>query len=112
MAHIKGNPVTIYIKTQTGTDPFNRPIYTEVPETVNNVIISPASSDDISTTLDLTGKKAVYTLGIPKGDEHDWEDKKVGFFGKTWRTIAFTIEGIEENIPLEWHRKIQVERYE
>lgn len=112
MAHIKGHPVTIYIKTETGTDPFNRPIYSEVAETVENVIIAPVSSDDATATLDLTGKKAVYTLGIPKGDSHDWEDKKVEFFGRVFHTIGFITEGIEENIPLEWHRKIQVEQYE
>lgn len=112
MAHIKGSSVIIYVKTQTGVDPFNKAMYTEIPEAVENVIIAPASSDDISTTLDLTGKKAIYTLGIPKGDSHDWEDAKIEFFGQTWHSLGFTVEGIEDNIPLAWHKKVQVERYE
>ena len=113
MAHIKGAQIILIVPTATGsTDSFGRPTYTEERVTVNNVIISPASSDDIATALDLTGKKAVYTLGIPKGDNNDWEDRKVEFFGQVWHAFGFTIEGIESNIPLEWHKKVLVERYE
>jgi hypothetical protein len=62
-------------------------------------------------TLNLTGKKAVYTIAIPKGDEHVWEDNKVEFFGETWKVIGLPQQGIEHNIPLEWNQKWMVERY-
>ena len=61
--------------------------------------------------MNLTGKKAVYTLAIPKGDTHDWEDKEVKFFGKRWRTFGIPLEGIEQLIPLDWNKKVMVERY-
>ncbi|HHJ8372345.1 hypothetical protein [Streptococcus pyogenes] len=54
----------------------------------------------------------VYTLAIPKGDNHDWGDKEVRFFGEKWRTVGLALEGIEELIPLEWNKKVMVERYE
>ena len=111
MAMIKGMTITLINETSAGTDPFKRPLYKEEEEKVENVLVVPASSDDIVTSQDLFGKKAVYTLGIPKGDAHDWEDRKVKFFGKEWRTFGFPIEGIEENIPLEWNKKVMVERY-
>lgn len=109
---IKGITVTLIQKKEVGRDPFNKPIYEDVPIEVDNVLVSPTSTEDIVNTLDLTGKKAVYTLAIPKGDTNDWEDAEVIFFGKRWRTFGFVTEGIEHLIPLDWNKKVMVERYE
>lgn len=109
---IKGITVILLERTQTGTDGFNRPIYEEAEEPIENVLVAPASQQEILDTLDLTGRKAVYTLGIPKGDTHDWIDKNVKFFGVIWHTISMPIQGIDAMIPLQWNRKVQVERYE
>lgn len=111
MAMIKGMPVTIKAKKVIGTDGFDKPIYDYVDEVVENVLVAPATSDDIVTNTDLTGKKAVYTLAIPKGDTHDWTDCIVYFFGEKWHTIGYPLEGIEANIPLDWNKKVMVERY-
>lgn len=109
---LKGITVTLLEKKQTGTDPFNRPIYEEIEEPVENVLVAPASENEILDVLNLTGRKAIYTLGIPKGDTHDWIDKRVKFFGVVWHTIGMPVQGIDEMIPLLWNRKVQVERYE
>lgn len=111
MALIKGITVTLFDKVQTGTDEFKRPTYDEVPVEVKNVLVCPASSTDIVDQMNLSGKKAIYTLAIPKGDTHNWIDRKVEFFGETWRTFGFPVMGIEENIPLDWNVKVMVERY-
>lgn len=111
MAMIKGITVTLYEKQEIGKDEFNRPIYEELPVEIENVLVAPTSSDDVINQLNLTGKKAIYTLAIPKGDCHIWEDRKVKFFGGYWKTFGFPIAGIEENIPLEWNQKVMVERY-
>lgn len=111
MGKIKGISVTLIDKIEIGTDPFNNPIYEESGIEVENVLVSPTSSDDVVNQLSLTGKKAVYTLAIPKGDVHDWEDKEVKFFGKKWRTFGIPLEGIDELIPLDWNKKVMVERY-
>lgn len=109
---IKGIDILLFDTVETGRDPFNAPIYEEKEIKVSNVLVAPSSTDDITTSTDLFGKKAIYTLAIPKGDKHNWEDKKVFFFGKYWRVLGFCIEGIEENIPLYWNKKIMVEHYE
>lgn len=109
---IKGITVKLYEKVETGEDEFGHPIYEEVAVEVENVLVGEPTTDDITTTQDLTGKVVVYTLGIPKGDKHDWKDRRVEFFGEMFRTIGFPIQGIEENIPLSWNKKIKVERYE
>ena len=111
MAMIKGITVVLISKVQKGTDAFNRPTYEYVEEEVENVLVAPTTADDIATSQDLTGKKAVYTLAIPKGDSHNWEDVTVRFFGKEWRTFGYPLEGIEANIPLDWNKKVMVERY-
>lgn len=107
-----GISIILYEKTEAGTDPFGKPIYTEAPLVVENVLIGEPSSEDIVDALNLYGKRVAYTLGIPKGDMHTWEDSTVEFFGQRFRTIGFPAQGIEDLIPLAWNKKVKVERYE
>lgn len=110
---MRGITITLYDRTQTGTDPLNHPIYTETAVSVNNVLVAPMSTEEVLQTYTLTGRKAVYQLGIPKGDSHEWTaGKRVGFFGQDWRIIGLPEEGIEDLIPLSWNKKVKVERYE
>ena len=109
---IKGITIKLFTKVQIGVDDFRKPIYEEKEELVDNVLVSPSSSDDIVDQLNLTGKKAIYTLAIPKGDTHKWEDSYVEFFGKKWHVFTLPIEGIESMIPLAWNKKVMVEHYE
>lgn len=99
-------------RIEIGEDPFGSPIYEEVEIEVDNVLVAPTLSDDIVNQHTLTGRKAVYTLAIPKGDPHDWEDREVRFFGKRWRVFGIPLKGIEQLIPLGWNKKVEVERYE
>lgn len=109
---MRGITVTLYERTQTGVDDFNKPIYAETPVAVDNVLVQPATDAEIVQSLDLTGKRVVYNLAIPKGDTHSWEGCKVSFFGKDWQVINFEAPGIERLIPLSWNAKVQVSRYE
>ncbi|MDM7320500.1 MULTISPECIES: hypothetical protein [unclassified Streptomyces] len=111
MGKIHGIPITLIDKQVMSVDPFGAPVVKDVEILVDNVLVAPALSDDVINQLNLTGKKAVYTLGIPKGDTHDWEDKEVEFFGQRWRTFGFVTEGIDDLIPLSWNKKVMVERY-
>ena len=111
---ITGVTIQLLNKAQTGTDAFNRPIYEETPESVENVLVGQPSSEEIKSTLELTGKKAVYILAIPKGDAHKWENQRVVLpepFAGTYQVIGFPTAGIEANIPLSWNKKVMVERY-
>lgn len=108
---IQGITVLLYEPTQTGTDSFNHPVYTEQPVAVEDVLVCPVIADDLVSETQLHGKKAEYELCIPKGDSHDWQDKRVEFFGQMWRTFGFPLQWIEENVPLDWNMKIKVERY-
>ena len=111
MARIKGITITLYEVVEAGKDGFNKTIYEETPVQVENVLIAPATGQDIVDATNLYGKRAVYTLAIPKGDTHVWEDRRVEFFGQSWRVFGCPTEGIEDNIPLYWNKKVMVERY-
>lgn len=112
MGKIHGIQITLIDKQVVSVDPFGTPVVKDVEILVDNVLVSPTTTDDVTNQLSLTGKKAVYTLAIPKGDLHDWENKEVIFFGQKWRTVGLATEGIESMIPLEWNKKVMVERYE
>ena len=109
---MRGITITLYEAVESGKNAFNETIYTETPVEVDNVLIAPASESEILDTMNLYGRKAVYVLGIPKGDAHDWENRKVTFFGEDWRTFGIPSEGLEHLIPLDWNKKVMVERYE
>lgn len=109
---MKGAAVVLYERTQTGTDAFNDPVYAEAAVTVQNVLIGEPTTDEVTSSVELYGRKIEYMLGLPKGDAHNWEDATVEIFGKKFRTFGATIQGIEENVPTPWHKKVRVCRYE
>ena len=112
MGKIHGIPITLIDKQVVSIDPFGSPVVKDVEITIDNVIVAPATTEDVTSQMSVTGKRISYTLGIPKGDAHNWENKEVRFFGKRWKTVGIPLEGIEDLIPLEWNRKVMVERYE
>lgn len=112
---IRGVTITLISREQTGTDAFNSPTFDEKEYSIDNVLIGEPSTDDATNILDLYGKRIAYTLGIPKGDNHHWEDGEVilpkPFDGK-YRVIGHPTAGIDAMIPLAWNKKVQVERYD
>ena len=72
--------VTLIDKVKAGQDDFGHSVFEDREIKVENVLVRPTSTDEKVNQLNLTGKVAVYTLAIPKGDNHDWEDKEVLFF--------------------------------
>lgn len=110
---MRGITITLYERTQTDVDELNSPVYSETPVSVDDVLVAPVSSTEVLDTYNLTGRKAVFQLGIPKGDAHQWTaGTRVNFFGEDWRIIELPEEGIEKLIPIRWHKKVRVERYE
>lgn len=113
MAYLKGITVKVSVKMLVGKDAFNREIFEDAMEDVENVLVAPLSqmNGEILNELSMNGKKALYQMAIPKGDTHSWEDTTVEFFGAKWKTVGFSTIGIEDLIPLDWNRKVIVERY-
>ena len=113
---MKGMTVKLYNVTQVGTDNFNQPILFETPVDVDDVLVGEPSTDDITSSTALYGKQIQFMLGIPKGDTHDWMDKKVEWtdgYGitHTCKTFGYPITGVEANIPGKWHMKVRCAAY-
>ena len=106
---MRGITVILLDRYPIGLDPFNKPQFAEIRIPVDNVLVAPLSDEEILDTLNLTGRRATYQLGIPKGDTHIWAGKEVIFWGRKWQVIGEPTEGIDELIPLSWNKKVKVE---
>lgn len=116
---MRGITVTLYEQVRIGTDPFGAPVWslTPIPVQVENVLVGQPSTDDITASTDLQGKRIDYMLGVPKSDTHDWTDKVVEWtdaYGRLVRckTFGFPITGVGELIPTPWHMKVRCGRIE
>lgn len=104
--------VTLHVKTQTSVDAFNNPVYADDTAVVTGILIGRPESEAETRALDLYGKRLAYSLGIPKGDSHDWTDAVVEFWGQTFKTFGFPETANQANIPGPWGSVVMVERYE
>ena len=108
---MKGTTVQLVVGTVTGYDPLGNPIETEELVNIDDVLVGQPSTDDITSTIQLYGKRIDYVLGIPKGDTHNWTDATVYIRGEKFRTIGYPMTGEQANIPLRWGKNVKVERY-
>lgn len=110
--YLKGEPVVLVERIDTGeTDEFGTTIFEDAETTIENVLINSSTASEILDTTNLTGSKNLYTLAIPKADSHDWMNNHVKFWNKEWNVISET-QGDEDMTPLDWNKKVIVERYE
>jgi hypothetical protein len=108
---MKGTTVQLVVGTVTSYDPFGNPVETEQLVDVADVLVGQPSTDDITSSIQLYGKRIDYVLGIPKGDKNDRTDATVIIWGERFRTIGYPMTGEQENIPLRWGKNVKVERY-
>lgn len=128
---MKGTTIYLVHRNQIGVDDFNMPVYSEglhpsndvypsndlfpcdgtILEAVDDCLVGQPSADDVANAVAFYGKKIAYTVGIPKGDSHEWTDAEVEIWGERFRTIGYPETGIQANIPLRWGQNIKVERY-
>ena len=56
MTYLKGIPVILIDKVMDGRDNFGHPVYHDVEIEVQNVLVAPTSTEDITNQMNLTGK--------------------------------------------------------
>jgi hypothetical protein len=108
---MKTMTVQLAVKTAGAPDPFGMPTETEQLIDVPGCLVGQPSSDDITQTMEMYGKKIAYVVGVPKGDVNSWVDTDVIIWGERFRTIGYPETGIQGNIPLKWGQNVKVERY-
>lgn len=108
---MKTMTVQLAVKTEGAPDPFGMPTETEELIDVPGCLVGQPSTDDITQTMEMYGKKIAYVVGVPKGDVNSWVDTDVIIWGERFRTIGYPETGIQGNIPLQWGKNVKVERY-
>lgn len=108
---MKTETVLLHVKTMSGVDGMNNPVYDDLTVEVSGVLIGQPTTEEVTSSIALYGKRLSFVLALPKGDTHDWTDTEVEFWGRKFRTYGDVMEGIEANVPTPWHRKVMVERF-
>ena len=111
-SHIHGIRVQVAVETVTGHDALNAPIISTSWEYVDNVLVGQPTTQEQVDSHQLYGKRIAYVLAIPKGDTHNWTDTRVILpppMAGEYKTFGLPTAGIEENIPLDWNIKVNVE---
>lgn len=109
---IRGETIILINRKEVGRDYFGAPLFAEEEISVDNVLLGSPTFEQSVAELQFSGKRIAYVLGIPKGDEHMWEDTDVIIRGRRYRTYGPALTQTEENVPGPWNTQIKVERYE
>lgn len=103
-------PVKLHEKIANGFDGFGVPTYTEHIKYINNcfvVIGNHYQLLDNNTSLVALDE---FTIAIPKGDNHEWRNSivefKLGGIDYKCKTHGDYLLGVEEAMPLMWHKQI------
>ena len=56
MGKIHGIPITLIDKRVVSIDPFGSPVVKDVEILVDNVLVAPATTEDVTSQMSLTGK--------------------------------------------------------
>lgn len=104
--------IKVKIRTQTGTDKLNRPIYEEAWEDVSGCVVGSPSSEDIESEMNLSGKRIAYEILLPSDDSHTWPGASVMIKDKEYRVIGDVRESFISFSHIPCNKLISVEAYE
>lgn len=81
------------------------------PERVGNVVVVPATSDEIATARP-DGISVVYTLHFPRGYARDLRGATVTVRGQDYRVYGEPAPYTEANVPGPWTMPVMVGRHD
>ena len=116
MGRLNITSVGLYVKQQSGTDEFGRPVYTETLETVPGCVVGTFAqanaAQDISNEMNLSGHRIVWQIFIPKGDTHTWENADVCIRGQRFRVTGVPVQAFVDMPHIPCDKLVSVEAYE
>ncbi len=104
---MKGETVEVLRPTIT-FDSQKREQKTWDSETVENVLVSPATSQDLATQIRLNETKSVYTLAFPKTYDKPLRGCRCIVRGETFDVIGDPQYSTLENTPTKWWYSVEV----
>ena len=112
---ISGKTITIHRPT-IEYDADHDAVKTYVDEIVNNVVIAPGSTADITADPHVDGIKIAYTLGMPKTwSFHSLKDCLITLpapWNYTGKVIGDPMPNDIDNCPTSWYCTAQLEAYD
>lgn len=103
-----GEPVTIRRKITIGTDDFGAELVDYQGETIDNVIIAPATSSDLSDDLRPNGVKIMYTVHIPREYTESLKDTEFLIGGQWLRSVGDPQPYRDYVFKMPWNRGVSV----
>lgn len=108
---LKGETVTVHREEMVGRDSHNNPIYEQVDEVVENVLIAPGPRTDIEESHRPSGTKVAYNLHFPRGYPTTLRGAQVSVRGdEPLAVIGDPRHFNEHNTPGPWTMPVEVER--
>lgn len=107
---MKGETVRVRTFTDGEPDPFGSPVRSEVVSTVENVLVQPGASNDVSESNRPDGVLVRYTLHFPKTFSGDLEGAEVEVRGEWLEVIGSPKPYTMENTPTQWWLPAEVKR--
>jgi len=109
---LEGETVVVIQRAEVGRGAGNTPIYTTVEETVDNVLISPASTDDVIESNRPDGTELVWNLDFPKTFTGPLRGCRVRVRGEEFHVVGDPRPYLPTLTPGQWNRPVKVERRE
>lgn len=103
---------TVYVETpiEGTTDRLGNPVITWTePVSVDNVLIAPASTDDMEAAR-VNGYTLALTLHFPKTWTASLQGCRITVGGEVYRVVGDPHPYMDENTPTDWNRPVNVER--
>lgn len=108
---ITGETVLIELKEEGPADAIGDPTVTTSTITVDNVIVGPGSTNNLTDSIRPDGVIADYTLHLPKGYEtYDLSGLRVQVRGKWFDVIGNPGYYTPDNAPGNWDYPVEVKR--
>lgn len=107
---IQGRQITLHRPQKSGTDAFNAEVIEWEDEVIDDVLIEPLSTSDLSDTLRPNGDSVTAKLHLPKTYTKDTRGCECSFGGARYKVKGAPIAYQVENTPTRWNYPIEVER--
>ena len=105
---IKGEAVTVRTPA-IGYDEHMEETVTWSDATVQNVLVMPGTTSDVTDSTRLHGTRVVYSLGFPKGFTSSLRGCHVIVRGNEYAVIGDPQPATAANLPEPWNRTAEVE---
>lgn len=109
---IVGEPVEVLAHVETGRDALNNPVRKWQTEAVVNVLVAPADTSDVVSSVRPDGTEVVLQLHFPKGYSSSLRGRRVKVRGVEYAIEGDPIAYTSANTPGMWNRPATATRVE